>query len=247
MNTLKVCICDDDSSMLPVYAASVKAAFQKYDVSCDIDCYTSTQPLKSRMKEYVYDVIFLDIDMPRQDGISFAAELRCEERPVPVIFVSAREDKMYDTFAVRPFGFVRKSTFLNDLTETVRLFLEANPDINADVIRFSTAKGEYSVNAKEIVYIESFHHMQCVHLKSQEPIEARSSLDVMEQILANKGFIRIHKSYIVNYHYITRITDTDVLLSTGDKLPLARSKKAEVKSQWLEYGAEKGFTYIEDL
>ncbi len=246
MKTLKACVCDDDSAMLPTYAASVKGCFQGYGVSCDVDFYSSTQGVRARMKEFSYDVIFLDIDMPREDGISFASELRKMDRPIPVIFVSAREDKMYDTFAVRPFGFVRKSHFLNDLQSVVRLFLEASPELYADMVLFSTTKGDYSLNARQIVYIESYLHSQFVHMKTGEKIEIHSSMDNVETLLKDKGFIRVHKSYIVNYRYIKKIGDTDILLSTEEKLPLSRHKKAEVKSLWLKYGTRDGFTYISE-
>lgn len=246
MKTLKACVCDDDSAMLPTYAASVKGCFQGYGVSCDVDFFSSTQGVRARLSEYGYDVIFLDIDMPREDGISFAQELRKLDSPIPVIFVSAREDKMYDTFAVRPFGFVRKSHFLNDLSETVRLFLEANPSITEDNVLFSTSKGDFSVSAKQIVFIESYQHNQYVILKDLPKLEIHSSMDNVEKLLADKGFIRVHKSYIVNYRYINRITEGEIILSTGDKLPLSRHKKADVKALWLEYGTKNGFTYIED-
>ncbi len=244
MKTLKVCVCDDDAAMLPAYAASVKGCFQGYGVSCDVDFYTSTQGVRARMKEYTYDVIFLDIDMPKEDGITFAQELKKTAATVPVIFVSAREDKMYDTFAVHPFGFVRKSRFFYDLNETVRLFLEANPDSYTDTVLFSTSKGDYYVNSRQIKYIESFQHSQTVHMRNQPDIEIHSSMDSVEKMLEDKGFIRTHKSYIVNYRYIKKIGDEDITLTTGETLRLSRKKKNEVKSLWLKYGTKNGFTYI---
>ncbi|MGN0815028.1 MAG: LytR/AlgR family response regulator transcription factor [Candidatus Coproplasma sp.] len=245
MSTLRVCICDDDLPSLTVYAAAVKASFNKYGEAAEVDTYNCVASLRNRMDKISYDIIFLDIDMPGEDGITFAKSLRKVDNSVPVVFVTAREDRMFDTFAVRPFGFVRKCVFLDDLNEAVRLFLEAKPDLVADMIMFSTSSGGFQVNAKQIIYIESNLHTQCVYLNDKNKFELRLGMDSLEKLLAEKRFIRIHKGYIVNYRYIKRIDNTEVYLTTGQVLPLSRSKKKEVKALWLEYGTKNGFINID--
>lgn len=245
MKKLQVCVCDDDGAALMTYAAAVKGSFQGFGVPVDVDTYTATSSLRTRLASISYDVIFLDIDMPREDGIAFAKWLRRQKNNVPVIFVTAREDRMFDTFAVQPFGFVRKSKFVSDLNETVRLFLEATPELSADMILFSTKTGGIQVNVKQVVYIESSLHVQHVYLYGQPEIEISSRMESIESLLRDKGFIRVHKGYIVNYRYIKRIENTEIHLTTGVSIPLARSKKKEAKMLWLEYGTKNGFTNIQ--
>lgn len=246
MKTLKVCVCDDDMRSLATYAAAVKSCFQVFGMEAEVETYHSAANVRARMEKFSYDIIFLDIDMPGEDGIAFAKSLRKISNHVPIIFVTAREDRMFDTFAVQPFGFVRKSKFIEDLNEAVRLFLEANPDMTAEMIMFSTQSGDFRVNAKQVIYIESRLHSQYIHLNGQPDVELRLSMNSIESALSDKGFIRIHKGYIVNYRYIKRIENNDVCLITGGSLPLSRDKKKEVKALWLEYGLKNGFTYLEN-
>lgn len=245
MKTLKVCICDDDMPSLMTYSAAVKGCFQSFGVAAEVDTYSSAANLRSRLEKLSYNIIFLDIDMPKEDGIAFAKSLRNRNDTVPIIFVTAREDRMFDTFSVQPFGFVRKSRFLEDLNEAVRIFLETNPELTAEMVMFSTPSGDFQVNVKQIVFIESSLHAQYIHLNGQSAIETHSSMSNFESLLADKGFIRIHKGYIVNYRHIKRIENSDVRLTTGELLPLSRVKKKEVKSLWLEYGVKNGFTYLD--
>ncbi len=198
------------------------------------------------MNDGSYDVLFLDIDMPEEDGITFARRLKLQNNFTPVIFVSAREDRMFDTFSVQPFGFVRKSRLIADLNETVRLFLQSKPELSEQTVVFNTPSGVMKVNAKQIVYVDSSMHVQTVHLRSRPSFEVRSKMEIIENTLADKGFIRVHKGYIVNYRYIRRIGNDDVELVTGENIPLSRAKKREVKSLWLEYGSENGFTYLDE-
>lgn len=245
MKSIRVCVCDDDGASLMTYSAAVKGSFQSFGIPADVDTYSSTSSLRTRLASISYDAIFLDIDMPREDGITFAKWLRRQKNNVPVIFVTAREDRMFDTFAVQPFGFVRKSRFVSDLNETVRLFLEANPELSADMILFPTKTGGFRVNVKQVVYIESSLHTQHVHLYGQPEIEISSRMEIIEELLREKGFIRVHKGYIVNYRYIRRIENTELHLTTGASVPLARSKKKEVKLLWLEYGTKNGFVNLD--
>lgn len=247
MKNLKICVCDDDSRLLMAYASAVKGSFQSFGINADVDTYVSTEHLSSRMQNIVYDVIFLDIDMPKEDGITFAKQLRKRKINIPLIFVSSHEDRMYDTFSVQPFGFVRKSRFLNDLNETVGQFLSANSELTVDMVIFPTKLGGFQVNARQIIYIESNSHSQYIFMKGQQKFELHLKMESIENMLTDKGFIRIHKGYIVNYRYIKRIDNTEIYLVTGEVLPLSRHRKKEVKALWLEYGTKNGFIDLDDL
>lgn len=247
MKNLRICVCDDDSRLLMTYAAAIKGNFQSFGIAADVDTYSSTEHLRARMQSIVYDVIFLDIDMPREDGVTFAKQLRQQQNNVPIIFVSSHEDRMYDTFSVQPFGFVRKGRFVSDLNKTVGQFLAANSELTADMIIFPTQSGGFQVNAKQIIYIESSLHSQYLYMKGQQKFELRLKMESIEKTLSDKGFIRIHKGYIVNYRYIKRIENTEIYLTTGETLPLSRSKKKEVKALWLEYGTKNGFVDLDSM
>lgn len=244
MKILRVCVCDDDTQSLITYSSAVKGSFRTFGVESEVDTYNAVAHLRTRLEQLSYDIIFLDIDMPREDGISFARSLRKQGNFVPIVFVTAREDRMFDTFSVQPFGFVRKSRFIQDLNDTVRMFLAANPELTSEMLLFSTQAGEFQVNAKLITYVESCQHTQSIHISGQPTVTVRYSMDRIEAMLADKGFIRIHKGYIVNYRYIKVIGNTDIQLTTDETLPLSREKKKQVKSLWLEYGVKNGFSYL---
>ena len=241
---MNICILDDDRRSFSTYAAAVKSCFEEFGVSVNIDAYDNAESLRKRLSTIRYDVMFLDIDMPKEDGIEFAKSLRKKNDAVPIIFVTSREERMFEVFSVQPFGFVRKWKFLDDLRETVRQFLESNPDFSTDVIIFETANGAFSVNAKYILYIENIGHTQILHIKDGQCVEVRSRMVDLEDKLAEKGFIRIHKGYIVNHRIIKKIDLNDVILITDESLPLGRTYKKSVKELWLEYGLKNGFTYV---
>ncbi len=246
MRNIRVCLCDDDNTTNMTYAGCIKGCFRQMGVGCDVDVYGSAEELRKRMSQITYDILFLDIDMPKEDGITFAAQLREEKNAATIIFVTAREDRMYDTFKVRPFGFVRKSRLVEDLTETVKQYIGANSELFAEMVIFPTRTGAFRINAKQIVYVESYQHSQYVYVNGQERFEICSRMEKVEQTLADNGFIRVHKGYIVNYRYIKRIANSELLLTTGQVLPVSRTRKKEVKELWLKFGTKNGFLYLDD-
>ena len=73
---------------------------------------------------YKYDLVFLDIDMPKYSGMDVAEEIRKKSADTDIIFVSNREDRVFETFSVQPFGFIRKNCFTEDLNATLRQYIQ---------------------------------------------------------------------------------------------------------------------------
>lgn len=61
----------------------------------------------------------------------------------------------------------------------------------------------------------------------------RQTLSLFESKLANQGFIKPHRSYLVNYRYISRIEKNQIVLESGIILPLSRNRVAETRAQFI--------------
>lgn len=57
----------------------------------------------------------------------------------------------------------------------------------------------------------------------------------LEEQLADKGFLRIHKGYLVNYRFIRRLKNTEAVLTNGEELPISRLRVQEIRNQYLEF------------
>ena len=98
------------------------------------------------------------------------------------------------------------------------------------VISVQTRTGVITLSPSEIIYVEGSGKKQVFHLSdARPPLEVRGTMEKIEQALGEKGFLRIHKGYIVNYRYMRVIDGRDVALRTGERLPISRTKLQEVK------------------
>ena len=76
------------------------------------------------------------------------------------------------------------------------------------------------------------------HSGRQEQIASR--MDHLEKVLQEHGFLRIHKGYLVNYRYITRLDKGEATLADGKRIPISRRRAKEIRQQYLQLGKNQG-------
>lgn len=232
---IKIALCDDDKNALPIIAGAADSAFRARDIQPEITRFTSGKALLDAMEHNRYQIVLLDIEMPGMDGIQVGKVIRDRGDNTPIIFVSECESRVFESFLIQPLGFVRKSNFLNDIAAVAELYIKTCvQDQNSEYLEFHTRSGLLTLKSKQIRYIEGSRNYQMLYTTSgTEPIEVKMTMDKLEAMTESKGFIRIHKGYLVNYRYIQRIQSNQLTLQDGTELPIGRSKSAEVKTKYL--------------
>lgn len=237
MEPLKIAICDDEETALTIIESTVKSTFAREGVPVELTTCTSISELRRWMDVTTFDLLMLDIDMPQVSGVAFGQELRDQNSRINIIYISSREDKVFDSLKVQPLGFVRKNHFLEDLPDAVNLFLRqrAKQILPERLVPEQRDKVRI-VDLKDIMYLEGARNCQMIYIVGErEPVALRRPMQEMENELVSKGFIRIHKGYLVNCEYIQLIQDGQVRLVNGETLPLSRRKVLEAKQGFLTY------------
>lgn len=235
MDTVRIAVCDDKENIAEIIYNAVKGAFGKNGLNAQIERYNTAELLWRAMQIRVFDLVFLDIGLPKMDGISLGEKLRSVGNRTDIVYVSAREDRVFDTFKVHPFDFVRKSNFLGDLSRVIDNYIESRIKKQSDVLVVQNKSGVMNVPLADVVYFEGAGKIQLIHsVGLKEPIRIYRSMEQIEAELGGKGFIRIHKGLLVNYRYISRILVSDVELTTGELLPLSRRRATAIKEEYLE-------------
>jgi len=174
-------------------------------------CKSAVEALETLQKERI-DLVFLDIQMPRLNGLQLLQSLN---QPPLVIVVSAYEKYAVEGFnlqvadyLLKPFSFER---FLKACNRAAELFRIRKPAMPADALRNYDffVNVEYShvkIVAADINYIESCKDYLKIYLSSAvKPVITRMSLKSIETKLPEGAFIRTHKSFLVATSRITTI------------------------------------------
>ena len=181
-----------------------------------------------------YDLIYLDIEMKDMDGITVARKIRGKDPYTILIFVSAYDSYFRQLFEVEPFRFLDKP-----LDEKIfrEYFLLAYKRISSQNERFAFRfeKRIYQLPLREIVYFESNLRLIYIHGKDREYRFYGKLNQVQEQMeKMSRYFIRIQRSYLVNYYHILSMNGREVELITGEKLPVSKEYKDRALSRYLE-------------
>ena len=110
----RIAICDDDVKMRRLLCQAAEG----YGAACEVDEFSDGMELLECNTQY--DILFLDIDMPRMNGIETAERIRRTDRRVKIIYVTGYQDYMSRSFAVHPFSFLLKPVRREEIVRQIR-------------------------------------------------------------------------------------------------------------------------------
>lgn len=238
-NTIQIAVCDDEILLLPYLSSAIQNAFREQGFPVELYTFSSARDLLADVTAgAVYTVAFLDIDLPELDGIALAARLTALSPDTVCVYVSAKEDRVFDALLTHPFAFVRKSCFQMDLSAAVRdIALRLVPPEDK-LCPITDALGRsYPLNLDRTLYIEAQDkYLAVVQQNGRDLI--RYTLSELERDLSDHRFLRTHKSYLVNYRFIHRLGAGQVVLEGGAVLPVSRYRAAEVRRLFVAYSSD---------
>lgn len=232
---LKIAILDDDKTALMISTSAVEAFLKEKNAEYRLFSFSNPLNFLASAKEEKFDLSFLDIDMPEMNGLNVANELINISKYGQIIFLSQREDLVFECLKFHPFGFIRKSKLIDDFSLMMTQYFQtiSNNESNESKIDFFDKTKTYSFKIKDIVYIEGDRNYQKVVLKDKSSQNVRVPLGTLEEKLREYGFLRIHKGYLLNHLYIRSIENEEVYLTIGTSLPMAKKRKDEIMKQYL--------------
>lgn len=222
----RIAICDDERVTLDYLAEKISSCCGS---DFEITKYEDGEMLLADSRKLFFDVLFLDIKMPSMDGMQVAEAVRKYNQHVKIVFVTNQEECVFQGYRYGAFRFMRKSQFEHELPETMSSLKAYFASVN-DVVLFKTSKGTFAKKVSEIRYIEVQDHIVTVNFGKRTE-QVIGIMREFEMELSAKGFIRIHKGYLVNFRNIYSIGPRDVVLDDGKILPLSRNRVNETKTK----------------
>ncbi len=242
----RIAIIDDDKAALSIVSSAVDTFFKEKNIEYNITSFYNPLNYLATIKEENFNLIFLDIDMPEKNGLSVAEETLSINKNTHIIFLSQREDLVFECLAIHPFGFIRKSNLINDFTLMMNQFYNYYLSNNegGNKIEFVEKNRTVSFKINEIVYISSDRNYQDIVTKDNKIETIRIPLSTLEDKLKQFGFIRVHKCYIVNQSYIRIISNEEIKLTNDVTIPLSKKRRDEVIKEYLAYSRKNNSMII---
>lgn len=235
MKRIPITVCEDNETSLSYICSSIEELLKNLNLSPFVSAYSSGVKLRKALSSGLRsELYFLDIDMPKVTGLQLAEEIRRKDIDAVILFVSAKEECVFDSIKFRPFRFIRKSRFKQDLREAMENYFsqkEAFP--KHDTVTLEVSNEFYRFYADEIRYVQAKDNY--LNIVTEKSFLIRYKISELEILLKPYRFLRIHKSYLVNYRYIHLIRNRTVILEDGSVLPVSRYRLNEVLEKFKEY------------
>lgn len=181
-----------------------------------------------------YDIIFLDIQMKRLDGMSAAEYIRSKDENVIIIFMTNMTSYAIRGYTVNALDYLIKPVPYFAFLQQLKKAVELAKSRKTSCILVSDIDGTHKIEKASITYIESFKHKIVIHTKDKE-FSFFSSMKILEETLNDNFFFRCSASYIVNLMYVNDVTANEVSVADGVKIPISRAKKKEFMQSLTKY------------
>ena len=236
MIVIEIAVCDDECYLLRNLEECLYELAKNAGIEIEVECYEDGEELvKEVEKGKRFDIIYLDVRMRNMDGLEAANKIRKIDRTVQMVYVTYYDRCMKETFRAAPIGFITKPIERKEFEETFYYALKLVEEQDA-YYRFRYMKSDYKVAIRDILYVESKLRVAEIILQDGCLKEYRALNEIEKSLTQNKGrFLRIHKSYLVNYQHIIRMGYEEVEMPKGIILPLSRTYKNAVDEKLRQF------------
>ena len=187
-----------------------------------------------------FDVIFLDIQMKRPNGMETAKMLRQRGNHSLLIFVTVLKEYVFDAFGVEAYDYLIKPLDNDHFKRTMDRVIMSLEQRTAKSIVVQRGTSCEVILLAEIVYCEVQGRKIYIHQSNGKIIDYYDKLDDLEQRV-DRRFFRCHRSYLVNLEYVRGCNAGQVMLPQSDKIPVSRLRERDLTQALLRYMKERDF------
>lgn len=224
-----IAICDDEKNVVEELKRMIDSSLKTCGEKYQIWSFTSGIELVKCIEKI--DLVFLDIDMPEEDGFSIGNKIRKMNPDCKIIMATGCESCYKEAFKIQALRYVTKPFAIKEVIEGIQAF-------------FNTRRGEtsieafynrniYKVKQKEILYIHAMDSYSEIIIQNRT-LRTEKSMSKLEEELDKCLFFRIHKQFIVNMSAIEKYKKNSVVIQ-GKEFSVSRRKKTEFEMRYLEY------------
>lgn len=222
---IRIAIVDDEKNFLEKIKMLLIQIMTSSNVEYFIMTYIDSDDFLN--SDLQFNLLLFDIDMPKINGFDLVRRINLlplKTNRYSVIYISNYENLVFESFKYSPLRFVRKNMLESDFSEAIEAFLskymsENNcfPFIDKD------SNACMKIQLMDIMYFESYGHDICLIEKTGKTYKIKRNtnytLNWLEDKYSSNGFIRSHKSYLVNYKHIYKIQENKIYFA-NDKVAL---------------------------
>lgn len=239
---INVIICDNDTRYAEIEKKVIQETADRRQEEIWIDFYPNEERLFGSLKEREDTslcVLLLNIDMLERRNYDMAKIFNEKYPKMVVLFISSREELVFQAFEYNPFWFVRREKVEDELHHAMeRAFEELERRMEKQTV-VKCSEGRVHIAHKDILYLEIVHRKVFIYLAQERALEVRGTLKGLLEKLNDGRLIQVNSGCAANIDWIESYTKDTVVMKNGKRLPVSRDRAKKVKLQIREdWGGE---------
>lgn len=231
---MRIAICDDQPTQVQLMKHYVDNWAKAKQIEAGCFGFSSAEEYLLNSEEQQFDLLFLDIQMGSMNGIELARSLRRHNERLAIVFVTGLREHVFEGFEVQALHYLVKPIKESDCHKCLDLALARLEEGHERMLLINHEGEMHKLPTGGIIYIEAMaHYVQ--FLTKDGTYRSKMNISNLEEELADAGFYRCHRSYLVNMKYVARIGQTDVILDDGQSIPVSRQKRDGLNQAFINY------------
>lgn len=229
----KIAICDDSDADRQYISGFVNRWAASAGHTVQVSLFSSAENFLFHYAEKNdYDILLLDIEMGKMDGVTMAKQLRRENHTAEIVFITGYSDYISEGYEVAALHYLMKPVKEEKLHSVLDRAVEKLAK-NEKVLHFEIGGEMVRIPVYQIRYADVFGNYVTIHAGAEFRI--KMTLGELEAELDDR-FYRVSRSVIVNLTQISRVTKTELRLQDGASVPLPRGAYEGVNRAIIQMG-----------
>ena len=221
---MKIAVCEDEKSVREAIVRTIRHRFEEKGYPSP-SVFPFSNGYDFLEAEEVFDVVFMDIQMPGISGMDTARKIREKDKDVILVFVTNLAQYAIKGYEVNAFDFILKP--IDDagfMMKLDRIMTEYQHLHENSYLTIKTKEGVIRIALEDLLYVEVNSHDLPFYTKGEEHT-IRGALKDYVEILSSHYFSLCNKGYLVNLAHVREVNKTFAVLSDGTELIISKGKR----------------------
>ena len=207
----------------------INDTFKNYGIEIDITCFNDFMNIKK-----IFDFLFINVDISNLNNIKFIKKYLSIHNNTLVVIIDDNYDLLFNYGNLHFFDFVKKDSLYLGLTNSIKHIVSKIND-QQHFITINNKSGIINIACNEIIFCKSQGHTCFIYTDSDTYQTTKYKLSMLEQFINSCDFYMINRSCLINWNYVYKIDDKNIVLKNKTILKISKNRYKNVLLAYQKY------------
>ena len=207
----------------------INDTFKNYGIEIDITCFNDFMNIKK-----IFDFLFINVDISNLNNIQFIKKYLSIHNNTLVVIIDDNYESLFNYGNLHFFDFVKKDSLYLGLTNSIKHIVSKIND-QQHFITINNKSGIINIACNEIIFCKSQGHTCFIYTDSDTYQTTKYKLSMLEQFINSCDFYMINRSCLINWNYVYKIDDKNIVLKNKTILKISKNRYKNVLLAYQKY------------